>query len=84
LFRYTGQDDIIIGTPIAGREHPELENQIGLYLNTLAIRSRINKESNFVDVLKSQKKTLLEAYDHQNYPFDALVGKLNLKRDTSR
>ncbi|MFH6951147.1 amino acid adenylation domain-containing protein, partial [Flavobacterium sp. FlaQc-51] len=41
LFRYTGQDDIIIGTPIAGREHPELENQIGLYLNTLAIRSRI-------------------------------------------
>ncbi|MBP4137055.1 non-ribosomal peptide synthetase [Flavobacterium geliluteum] len=84
LHRYTGQDDIIIGTPIAGREHPDLEHQIGLYLNTIAIRTQLKKETSFSDLAASQKETLLGAYEYQNYPFDVLVGKLNLKRDTSR
>ncbi|MBO9583593.1 MAG: amino acid adenylation domain-containing protein, partial [Flavobacterium sp.] len=84
LHRYTGQEDIILGTPIAGREHPDLENQIGLYLNTLAIRTQFKEKGNFLDLVTLQKETLLNAYDHQNYPFDALIGKLNLKRDTSR
>ncbi|MFP7658500.1 amino acid adenylation domain-containing protein, partial [Chryseobacterium proteolyticum] len=84
LYRYTGQDDIIIGTPIAGREHSDLENQIGLYLNTLAIRTRLKEEFSFHDLLTTQKETLLEAYEHQHYSFDSLVGKLNLKRDMSR
>jgi amino acid adenylation domain-containing protein len=84
LHRYTGQEDIILGTPIAGREHPDLENQIGLYLNTLGIRTQFKEKGNFLDLVALQKKTLLNAYDHQNYPFDALIGKLNLKRDTSR
>ncbi|UWY30341.1 amino acid adenylation domain-containing protein [Flavobacterium sp. TR2] len=84
LHRYTGQDDIIIGTPIAGREHPDLEHQIGLYLNTLAIRTRLQKETSFSDLAASQKETLLGAYEYQSYPFDVLAGKLNLKRDTSR
>lgn len=84
LYTYTGQDDIILGTPIAGREHPDLENQLGLYLNTLAIRTKFNENHSFAALLIAQKETLLEAYEHQNYPFDALVGKLNLKRDTSR
>jgi len=84
LHRYTGQDDIIIGTPIAGREHPDLENQMGLYLNTLAIRTRFKEGNSFLDLIAVEKESLLGAYDHQSYPFDALVGKLNLKRDTSR
>ena len=84
LYRYTGQDDIIIGTPIAGREHPDLENQLGLYLNTLAIRTQFKEKSSFLDLVAIQKETLLGAYEHQSYPFDRLVGKLNLKRDTSR
>ncbi|MCP2028480.1 amino acid adenylation domain-containing protein [Flavobacterium sp. HSC-32F16] len=84
LYRYTGQDDIIIGTPIAGREHPDLEHQIGLYLNTLAIRTQLKKEISFSHLAASQKETLLGAYEYQSYPFDVLVGKLNLKRDTSR
>ena len=84
LHRYTGQDDIVIGTPIAGREHPDLENQMGLYLNTLAIRTQYKEESSFLDLIAVQKEKLLGAYDHQSYPFDTLVGKLNLKRDTSR
>ena len=84
LYRYTNQEDIIIGTPIAGREHPDLENQIGLYLNTLAIRTKIEKGQSFEELLAREKTTLLSAYEHQDYPFDELVGKLNLKRDTSR
>ncbi|MDI5895994.1 non-ribosomal peptide synthetase [Flavobacterium algoritolerans] len=84
LHRYTGQDDIIMGTPVAGREHPDLENQLGLYLNTLALRSQFKQGSSFTDLVLAQKQTLLGAYEHQNYPFDALIDKLNLKRDTSR
>ncbi|WP_084675600.1 non-ribosomal peptide synthetase [Chryseobacterium piperi] len=84
LYRYTGQDDIIVGTPIAGREHPDLENQIGLYLNTLAIRTRLEEHNTFESVLTKEKEILLSAYEHQLYPFDELVSKLNIKRDTSR
>lgn len=84
LHRYTGQDDIIMGTPVAGREHPDLENQLGLYLNTLALRSQLKQGSSFADLVLAQKQTLLGAYEHQDYPFDALIDKLNLKRDTGR
>lgn len=84
FYRYTGVNDIILGTPVAGREHPDLEIQIGLYLNTLAIRTIWEENSTFSDLLDIQKETLINAYDNQDYPFDALVEKLNLKRDTSR
>ncbi|MGX5687299.1 condensation domain-containing protein, partial [Chryseobacterium cucumeris] len=84
LHKYSGQNDIIIGTPIAGREHPALENQMGLYMNMLAIRTQVEEESSFSDLLQQQKDTLLEAYEHQDYQFDELIGKLNLKRDVTR
>ncbi len=84
LSRYSNQKDIIIGTPIAGREHPDLESQIGLYLNTLAIRTQLAEQDSFLDVLKKEKQQLLAAYSYQEYPFDQLVNQLNLKRDTSR
>lgn len=84
FYRYTKQEDITIGTPIAGRVHPDLENQLGLYLNTLAIRTKLNANNSFSEVLLHQKEQLIGAYEHQNYPFDELVNKLNLKVDTSR
>ncbi len=84
LYRYTNQNDLIIGSPIAGRAHPDLEQQIGLYLNTLAVRTNIEDHYSFRDLLQVQKQNLLEAYEHQNYPFDELIDKLKLKRDTSR
>ncbi len=84
LYRYTNQDDIIVGTPIAGREHPDLENQLGLYLNTLAIRTKFEEEDQFLDILNKEKETLLNAYQHQEYSLDELVDNLNLKRDLSR
>ena len=84
LHRYTNEEDIIVGTPIAGREHPDLENQFGLYLNTLAIRTAVNGKESFNALLQYQKKVLLSAYEYQTYPFNELINKLNLKRDTSR
>ncbi|WP_440069318.1 amino acid adenylation domain-containing protein [Tenacibaculum discolor] len=84
LSRYTNQRDITIGTPVAGREHPDLEGQIGLYLNTLAIRTEFEENVTFKELLQLQKENLLQAYEHQNYPFDELVAKLDLKRDSSR
>ncbi|TRX33009.1 amino acid adenylation domain-containing protein [Flavobacterium sp. ZT3R18] len=84
LSRYSNQDDIIIGTPIAGREHPDLEHQIGLYINTLAIRTLVDQKEGFSALLQREGKQLLEAYEHQNFPFDALVEQLKISRDTSR
>ena len=84
LSRYTNTNDIIVGTPIAGRDHADLENQIGLYLNTLAIRTTFEETSTFEELLAIQKDTLLSAYSHQAYPLDNLVEELGLGRDTSR
>ena len=84
LYRYTNQKEIIVGTPVAGRSHPDLEHQIGLYLNTLAIRTKLEQDQTFKALLAQEKATLLSAYEHQDYPFDALVNELNIKRDPSR
>jgi amino acid adenylation domain-containing protein len=84
LYKYTGQTDLIIGSPIAGREHPDLENQLGLYLNTLALRARFKDEDTFADLLNTIKEVTLSAYEHQAYPFDELVENLDLKRDIAR
>jgi len=84
LSRYTNGNDIILGTPVAGRDHLDLENQIGLYLNTLAIRTQFDKTICFKDLINLQKDILLDAYSHQEYPLDILVDDLEVQRDTSR
>ncbi|AEV98674.1 hypothetical protein A4D02_34750 [Niastella koreensis] len=84
LYRYTGQEDIVLGSSIASRQHPDLENQIGFYVNTLALRTRFNGENSFEDLLENVKQVTLGAYEHQSYPFDELVEQLNLQRDISR
>lgn len=84
FYRYTTQEDIIIGTPIAGRDHLDLENQIGFYVNTLALRNRIDPDEKFADFYKRIKTSTLAAFSHQMYPFDRLLEDLDLKRDTSR
>ncbi|RBL90507.1 non-ribosomal peptide synthetase [Chitinophaga flava] len=85
LFRYTnGDDDIIIGTPVAGREHADLEGQIGVYINTLALRTKLMPTDRFRKVLEKVRQVTLDAYEHQVYPFDELVDALKLPRDTSR
>ncbi|NIM18279.1 MAG: amino acid adenylation domain-containing protein, partial [Candidatus Aminicenantes bacterium] len=72
---YTGQEDIIIGTPIAGRTHADLENVIGLFLETLAIRSYPRGERYFNHFLEEIKNTTLTAYENQDYPFRELIKK---------
>ena len=84
LFKYTDQTDIVIGTQIAGREHTDLENQIGFYLNTLALRAQFSTNDSFNDLLGHVKTVTLGAYAHQVYPFDELVNALPLRRDLSR
>jgi len=84
IWRYTGQDDIIIGSPAAGRHHPDLEHQVGFYVNTLALRHRLRGTDSFEEFLQQVKQTTTEAYENQIYPFDRLVDELNLSRDTSR
>ncbi|OON70557.1 non-ribosomal peptide synthetase [Hymenobacter sp. CRA2] len=84
LYRYTQQEDLIIGSPVAGREHVDLHNQIGFYVNTLALRTRLTDTDSFTDLLLKTKQTVLDATKHQVYPFERLVEDLQLPRDTSR
>jgi len=83
LYRYTAQEDIIIGSPIAGRNHPDLEDQIGFYVNTLALRDTVTGNQDFLSVLQCVKQSTTDAFDHQMYPFDRLVDELQLERDMS-
>ncbi|MBL6449165.1 amino acid adenylation domain-containing protein [Fulvivirga sp. 29W222] len=82
--RYTGDSDIIVGTPIAGRNHADLESQVGFYVNTLAIRTQFESGYTFEQLLEAVKKNVLDSQKHQLYPFDKLVEELDLDRDTSR
>ncbi|HEY8919920.1 MAG TPA: condensation domain-containing protein, partial [Chitinophaga sp.] len=84
LHRYTGQQDLVIGTPAAGRDHADLVNQIGLYVNTLALRTQFESDDSFSALLGKVKQTTLEAYDHQLYPFEQLVKATQLSYDRSR
>ena len=84
LNKYTGQEDIVIGSPIAGREHPDLEGQFGFYVNTLALRNQFSKEDTVTELYQKIKQNTLGAYSHQVYPYDELVDTLELTRDMSR
>ncbi len=84
MYRYVGQEDLIFGSPIAGRDHTDLHNQIGFYVNTLALRTKFKGTDSFNELLGKVKQVTLGAYEHQIYPFDELVDELQLKRDTSR
>ncbi|WP_258005901.1 non-ribosomal peptide synthetase, partial [Cylindrospermopsis raciborskii] len=83
LSRYTGQEDIAVGTSIANRPS-DSENLIGFFVNMLVIRTNLADEPNFNSLLKTVKKTILSAFEHKEIPFETLVEKLNLPRDTSR
>ena len=84
LSKYTSQDDIVVGSPIVGRDLAETYNIIGMFVNTLALRNKIDSTCSFKDFVLSIKKNLLSAFKYQTYPFDELVKDLNITRDTSR
>jgi amino acid adenylation domain-containing protein len=83
LHRYSGQPDVVVGSPVANRDHKELEGLIGLFLNTLALRSRPGSGDSFAAFLGQVRKTVLSAYAHQDLPFEKLVDQLQVERDLS-
>ena len=83
LSRYSGQHDIVIGTPVANRIRPELEPLIGFFVNTLALRSTFSDRWTFLELLQHVRETTLAAQDHQELPFEKLVEELQPRRDTS-
>ena len=84
LYRYSRQRDICVGTPIAGRQQVETQPLIGFFVNMLAIRSQLVEHSTFVDLLKQLKQTTLDAYAHQQLPFEQIVDTVTKMRDLGR
>ncbi len=84
LYRYTGQKDIMLGAPIAGRRHPDVHDMIGFLANTVVYRVKVDPELSFNALVSAVKEDALASYDHQEYPFDLLVEKLGLSRDLSQ
>ncbi|MBQ1017583.1 amino acid adenylation domain-containing protein [Micromonospora sp. D93] len=84
LWRYTGQRDICVGTPVAGRVRAELEPVVGFFVNMLPMRTSIDGEWTFEELLRQVRRTALGAYDHQEVPFERLVDLVDAPRDLSR
>jgi amino acid adenylation domain-containing protein len=84
LHRYTGQGDIVVGSPIAGRTAAQTEGMIGFFVNTLVLRARFADDVSFGDLLAAVRESCLDAYTHQDIPFERLVRELAPERDTSR
>ncbi|RKH92920.1 amino acid adenylation domain-containing protein, partial [Corallococcus praedator] len=80
LHRYTGQQDLIVGTPLAGRIRPELEGMVGLFVNTLALRQDLSGSPSFIELMRRVREVTLGAYAHQELPFEKLVEDFHPER----
>jgi non-ribosomal peptide synthetase component F len=84
LSKITAQEDIVVGTIIAGRPHPDLESIIGVFINILALRTFPKAHKSFFEYLEEVKEKIVKAFDNQDYQFEELVDRLVTKRDPSR
>lgn len=84
LSKYTGQEDLVVGIPVAGRTHPDVQRMQGMFVNNLAIRSHVSGNDSFEDFLKTESARIKEALNNQDYPFYNLTRNLGAKRDVSR
>jgi amino acid adenylation domain-containing protein len=84
LWKLSGQEDIVIGTPIAARRHADLDSIIGMMVNALVFRNNPNGNKTFRQYLNEVKKNTVEAFENQEYPFEELVEKVNARRDPGR
>ncbi|PJH94193.1 non-ribosomal peptide synthetase [Bacillus sp. SN1] len=84
LSKLSGQEDIVVGTPAAGRPHADLERVIGMFVNTLAMRSQPEGHKTFSSYLQDIRHLALTAYEHQDYPFEELADKLDTQREVNR
>lgn len=83
LARYSGQDEVVVGTPVANRTRPELEGLIGFFANTLALRTRLDGNPGFRELVDRVRRTCLDAYSHQDAPFELVIDALRPSRDLS-
>jgi amino acid adenylation domain-containing protein len=83
LARYSGQWDVVVGTPIANRDRAELEGLIGFFVNTLVLRTKMEDDPSFVELLRRVRQTTVDAYAHQDLPFEKLVEELHPERELS-
>ena len=84
LSRISGQEEMLVGSPIAGRPHADLEPIAGMFVNTLVLRTRPAGRLTFADYIEQVKQTALAAFEHQDYPFELIVEKVATIRDVSR
>ncbi|MHB8063734.1 MAG: amino acid adenylation domain-containing protein [Ruminiclostridium sp.] len=84
LWKYTGQNDLVVGTGIAGRRHADLDSIVGMFVNTLAIRSQIDESLTVAEYLQYMKKKMIKAYENQDCQFEMLVELLDIEKDLSR
>jgi len=84
LYKLSGQEEFIVGTPVSGRQHAQLEPIIGMFVNTLAIKHRVRGSNPFTLLLDETKNRILQAFENQDYPFEDIVEKVVTQRDTSR
>lgn len=84
LHKLSGLSEVIIGTPVSGRSHPQLHDQIGLYVNTLPLLSKIDGQESFEDYLEFIAKDSLKSFEYQDYPLDMIIDGSDVRRDTSR
>ncbi|MFB1481089.1 non-ribosomal peptide synthase/polyketide synthase, partial [Corallococcus sp. RDP092CA] len=84
LSRYSRQEDLLVGAPIAGRTHGDVEGLVGFFVNTLVLRARVHPEASFRALLGQVRDTTLAAYEHQDLPFEKLVEELQVPRDLGR
>jgi amino acid adenylation domain-containing protein len=84
LHRYSSQEDVVVGSPVANRSRPETEDLIGFFVNMLVMRTDLTGDPGFSEVLRRVRETALSAYDHQDLPFEKLVDELQPERDMSR
>jgi amino acid adenylation domain-containing protein len=83
LHRYSGQEELCVGTPVSGRTHPATEDVVGLFVNTVVLRSRLEPADTFSALLAQARTTAVEAFAHQDVPFDRLVSHLGVERSPS-
>ena len=84
LFKYSGQEDIVVGTPVVGRNKEELLNILGMFVNYLPLNNHLDSSMSFMDFLNNIKTNCISSFNHQSYPFDDLIANLNIQRDISR
>ncbi|WP_339305728.1 SDR family NAD(P)-dependent oxidoreductase [Paenibacillus sp. FSL L8-0435] len=84
LSKYADQDDIVVGSPIAGRSHADLEDVVGVFINIITIRTKPKSGKTFLELLAEVREAALKSYENQQFQFEDLVRKLNLNRDRHR